>query len=682
MPEPTRAIRDRAKRLHGLIHYHRALYRTFDAPEISDAAFDSLKNELEELEYKYPSLVSPSSPTQTIGGEPLKEFVKVQHTTLMLSFYDAFSEKEMTEWFTRFENYLGKPTSMDFYCELKIDGLAIELVYENGVLVQGSTRGDGRTGEDITQNIGTIAGIPHRLEQFGKWQVPQRVVARGEVFMSTKEFERVNKELNRCGEKLYANTRNLAAGSLRQLDPKITALRNLDSFQYDLVEGVPLGIPTHEQKHKVLASWGFRVNEHNKRLASLEEVFRFRDFWAKKRETIGYGIDGIVVIVNNMAAFESGGVVGKAPRGAIAYKFSPKEATTILEDIIIQVGRTGVLTPVAVLRPVVLMGTTISRATLHNFGQIAKLDIRVGDTVVVSRAGDVIPQITQFIPELRSGKEKKYILPLLCPIDGSSVVKEGLVYRCSNKNCAAQRRRQLRHFVSRQAFNIEGLGHKIIDRFVEEGLIKDAGDIFLLRKEDISTLDRFGIKSADNLIKETASKKEISLSRFLYALGILHIGEETVRLLANKLAIKNGPLTIEHIIQQGQSWTTEELQEIPDIGPKVSESVVDWFHEQKNIALLRKLKKAGVTVIYRVSSAAGNAKLSGKTFVFTGELKTMTREEAKQKVRAWGGEVSENVSKKTSYVVIGEDPGSKLQKARELNVALLNEQKFLNLLSK
>jgi DNA ligase (NAD+) len=689
MADNLKAVRERVERLRKLIQYHRTLYHTFDAPEISEAALDSLKNELQQLEYQYPDLISSGSPTQTIGAEPLKEFIKVQRSIPMLSFNDAFSEKEMGEWLGRLENYLGKSIIPEFYCELKIDGLAIELVYKKGILVQGSTRGDGRTGEDITQNIKTIASIPQELEKLGQWEIPELVVVRGEVFMSKKEFARVNQELKKRGEKPYANTRNLAAGSLRQLDPKITASRKLESFQYDIVQGIPKNIKTHEQKHKVLASWGLTVNEHNKKQDSLEKVFKFRNLWETKRETLDYEIDGIVVIANDLSVFEAGGVIGKAPRGAIAYKFSPKEATTILENIIVQVGRTGVLTPVAVLKPVELMGVTITSATLHNFDQIKKLDIRVGDTIVVSRAGDVIPQITQTFPELRAKDSRPYQPPSQCPVDNSPIINEGVVYRCSNKQCAAQQRRQLYHFVSRGAFNIEGLGYKIIDRFISEGLIKDAADIFSLRKEQIAALDRFGEKSADNLIAEIREKKQISLSKFLYALGILHVGEETAQLLSAKViepsicSFSEGGqrIRINNLIDVFQELSLEILQQIPDIGPKVSQSIYDWFHHAQNIALLEKLEKNGVRIIGdKRQGTSGN--LKNKTFVFTGELKTLTRDEAKQRVRAFGGDVSETVSKKTNYVVAGEDPGSKFAKAKALGVRILDEPDFLKLIGK
>ncbi len=452
MPDKKSAIA-RAEKLRKLLDYHRTLYHTFDAPEISDAAFDSLKNELESLEKQFPELQAKESPTQLVGAKPLKEFPKAHHPVRMLSFNDAFSEKEMIDWRTRLINHLGVKDTRDFeyYCELKIDGLAIELVYENGILIQGSTRGDGSTGEDVTQNLKTISDIPQSLTRLGQWQIPKKLIVRGEVFMNKKELERLNKELKERGatrlrqgyggaQKLYANPRNLAAGSLRQLDSKITASRKLNSFQYDVVEGLPKGLATHEDRHRVLASFGFLINRHNARKGSLAEVFSFRDYWGKHRFDLDYEIDGIVVIVNDSKIFERGGVIGKAPRAAIAYKFSPKEATTILKEIKVQVGRTGNLTPVAELEPVELTGIKIQRATLHNFDQIKRLDLRIGDTVIISRAGDVIPQVIGIVKDLRPSKTKEFLPPKTCPIDGSRVIQDGVIYRCSNKNCGARQR--------------------------------------------------------------------------------------------------------------------------------------------------------------------------------------------------------------------------------------------------
>ncbi len=680
----------RAEKLRKLLDYHRILYHTFDAPEISDAAFDSLKNELESLEERFPELRLKESPTQMVGAEPLKEFPKVHHPVRMLSFNDAFSEKEMIDWRTRLINHLGAEKTLDFeyYCELKIDGLAIELVYENGVLVHGSTRGDGFIGEDVTQNLRTIPDIPQTLTRLGKWQIPKKMIVRGEVFMNKTELERLNKELRNRGAKTYANPRNLAAGSLRQLDSKITASRRLNSFQYDVVEGLPEDLATHEDRHRFLASFGFLINRHNAEKANLTEVFGFRDYWEKHRSDLDYEIDGIVVIVNDSKVFEQGGVIGKAPRAAIAYKFSSKEATTILKGIKIQVGRTGNLTPVAELEPVELTGIKIQHATLHNFDQIKKLGLRIGDTVVISRAGDVIPRVVGPVKELRTGKEKVFLPPRTCPIDGAKVVQEGVIYRCSNKNCGARQRRRLTHFVSRSAFNIEGLGHKILDRFIDEGWIIDLADVFNLKKDEILQLERFGEKSAENIVHEVERRKNISLERFIYSLGILHVGEETARLLAKRMAErffrnpgKEKPqVTITQLAGFMSSLSLEDLQKIPDIGPKVGQSIRNWFQDKRNVSLLKKLDAVGVRLTTNNFQQKKGEKLSGQIFVFTGEMGKMTRDEAKEKARSLGAQVLESVSKKTSYVVFGENPGAKLERAKRFGVRVLSEKEFLDLL--
>lgn len=657
----------RVEKLKAEINRYRYAYHVLDKPLISDAALDSLKKELFDLEQQYPDLITLDSPTQRIGGEPLKQFKKIRHETPMLSFNDAFSEDDMREWLKRLENYLGRPVKQEFYCELKIDGLAIELVYKNGVLIEGSTRGDGIAGEDVTQNLKTIEAIPLKLET-------SNLTVRGEVFLTKKEFYRINKEQKRKGEKIYANPRNVAAGSIRQLDPKITASRKLDSFQYDIVSAI--GQKKHSEEHEILKSSGFKTNPHNCLVKSLKEVFEFRNYWEKHREKLPYEIDGIVVIVNDNQDFEVGGVIGKAPRAAIAYKFSAKEATTVIQNITVNVGRTGALTPVAELKPVQVGGITISHASLHNYDEIQRLGLKISDTVIVSRAGDVIPKVIKVLKELRIGKEKDFKMPLRCPVDGSAVIKDGAIHRCSNKQCGARLREQLYHFVSRPAFDIRGLGPKIIDRFLDEGLISDAADIFMLQKGDIAVLERFGEKSADNIIQEINERKKISLHRFFYSLGILHVGEETALLLTKQFPVFNFQLTVQKFIAFYRNFSLEDLQKIPDIGPAVSKSIYDWFHERRNIKFLEKLEKAGVIIEIPVLQTK-NLKLKAKTFVLTGVLESMPREQAKEKIRALGGNVSESVTKKTDFVVAGAEPGSKLEKARKLGVKIIDEKEFL-----
>jgi DNA ligase (NAD+) len=671
--------KERIEKLKKEIERYRHAYHVLDKSIISDAALDSLKKELFDLEQKYPQFVTPDSPTQRVGGTPLKEFQKVAHPAPMLSFNDAFSKEDMRAWLERLENYLGRPlkhSDKTFYCELKIDGLAIELRYEDGIFAQGSTRGDGLVGEDVTQNLKTIEAIPLKLS-LEKFEIPRNLVVRGEVFLTKKEFERINREQEKKGGKPYANPRNVAAGSVRQLDPKITASRKLDSFQYDVVSN--LGQKLHEEEHEMLKELGFKTNPHNRHAATLEEVFEFHRYWAAHRDRLPYEIDGIVVIVNENRAYDDGGVIGKAPRAAIAYKFAAREATTLVEDIQVQVGRTGVLTPVAVLKPVAVGGVTISHATLHNADEIKRLGVRIGDTVVVSRAGDVIPKISKVLKELRPRNTKEFAMPKKCPVDGSSVVRDGVAYKCSNKNCGARNRELLYHFVSRSAFNIEGLGPKIIDRFLDEGLISDAADIFQLQKGDIEVLERFGEKSAQNIIEEIRIKKRITLPRFLYSLGILHVGEETSRVLSAALRTMRTISSPKDVLEAGIKLTEELLFKIQDIGPVVAKSILDFFADKRHQRLLNRLEEVGVE-IESEKRKAKSEKLAGSAFVLTGSLESMSREEAKERIRLHGGEVNEAVSKKTSYVVAGSEPGSKLEKAKKLGVRILTEKEFLALL--
>ena len=663
--------KQRIEKLKTEINYYRYAYHVLDKSLISDAALDSLKKELFDLEIKYPEFITPDSPTQRIGGKPLKEFKKIFHEMPMLSFNDAFSENDIKDWIKRVENYLGHKLSNDFYCELKIDGLAIELIYENGFFTKGSTRGDGLVGEDITENLKTIDAIPLKL--LGKY--PQYLIVRGEVFINKKEFNKINKEAEKSGGKIFANPRNMAAGSMRQLDSRITSSRKLDSFQYGII--TDLGQKTHEEEHILLKSFGFKINSYNQIAKNIEDIFKFRNYWGddKHREKLPYEIDGIVIIVNNKKIFENAGVIGKAPRAAIAYKFSPKESTTIVEDIKIQVGRTGTLTPVAILKPVELTGIKITHATLHNFNQIKRLGLKIGDTVVISRAGDVIPQINQVLKELRTGREKEFKIPTHCPIDNAKIINEGSIWRCLNPKCGAKNKRSLQHFVSRKAFDIRGLGKKIIDRFLDEGLISDAADIFDLQEGDIAVLERFGKKSAQNIIREIESHKKISLARFIYSLGILHIGEETALILSKQYLISS----IKELIKKYQNLSLEDLQNIRDIGPKVAQSVYNWFHNEHNIKFLGKLETIGVQIETQKFKNSKIQKFKNKTFVLTGSLESISRDKAKEKIRELGGDVSESVSKKTDYVVAGSEPGSKYEKAKKLGVKILNEQEFINL---
>ena len=662
-------IKQRIDKLKKTINHHRYLYHVQDMQEISDAALDSLKKELFDLEQEYPEFITEDSPTQRVGGKPLKEFQKIKHSQRMLSFNDGFSKEDMQDWLERISKLLTgeEKNKLNFYCELKIDGLAIELIYENGFLKAGATRGDGTIGEDVTQNLKTVDAIPLSLEieKFKNLKISELVV-RGEVFISKKEFEKINKIQKKKGLPIYANPRNIAAGSIRQLDPKITASRRLDSFAYDLKSDFKQ--KTHEETHKIIKSFGFKTNANNKYCKNLDEVFEFHAHWQKNREKLNYEIDGIVVIVNNNKIFEKLGVVGKAPRGAIAFKFPQAEATTKVLDIKIQVGRTGAMTPVAVLEAVQVTGITITKATLHNEDEIRRLGLKIGDTVIVGRAGDVIPNIIKVLPELGTGKEKNFKMPEKCPSCNTKLVKEDVLWRCPNEKCFARQKRNFYHFVSRTAFNIDGLGPKIIDKLLNEGLVQDPADLFDLKKGDLSPLERFAEKSAENLVKTISEKKEITLSKFIYALGIRNIGEETAMDLAKYFGS----------IKKVKSAKLEDFDKILNIGPVVAKSVYKWFQEQDNLKFLEKLEKKIKIISYKLQTT--NYKLSGKSFVLTGSLESMSRDEAKQKIRELGGDISESVSSKTNYVIVGRDPGSKADKAQKLGIKIITENEFAKMI--
>ncbi len=661
---PMGEAKNRIEKLREVINHHRYLYHVLDKQEISDSALDSLKKELFDIEQQFPELITADSPTQRVGGKPLKEFKKIKHQNRMLSFNDAFSKEDMEDWQERFMKLVpeNKKTEVDYYCELKIDGLAIELIYKDGALQTGSTRGDGNVGEDITQNLKTVEAIPLTIAD------KREIIIRGEVFVTKKEFERMNKEQLAKGLLVYANPRNIAAGSVRQLDPKITAGRKLDSFAYELL--TDMGQKTHEDKHKILKELGFKTNKHNRYCKSLNEVLHFRETWIKEREKLDYEIDGVVVLVNNNEIFEKLGVVGKAPRGGIAFKFPQAEATTKVLDIKVQVGRTGAITPVAVLEPVAVTGITISRATLHNEDEIRRLGLKIGDTVIVGRAGDVIPNVIKVLPELRDGSEKNFKMPEKCPSCETKLVKlkTEAILRCPNIKCPTRQTRSFYHFVSRTAFNIDGLGPKIIDRLLDEGLVQDPSDLFELKEGDVKNLERFAEKSAENLIKSIQDRKEITLAKFIYALGIRNIGEETAIDLAKYFGS----------IKKISTAKLEDFEKILDIGPVVSKSVYEWFSDKANLKFVEKLERK--IKITNLQPKTGSQKLKDKTFVLTGSLQTMSRDEARGKIRELGGNTSESVSSKTDYVVVGSEPGSKAEKAKKLGVTILDEKQFLELI--
>jgi len=678
--------RKRIEKLKKLIEKHRYLYHVLDRTEISPEALDSLKKELFDLEEAFPEFKTPDSPTQRIGGKPLPKFSKVFHEKPMLSLNDAFNEDDINQWLARLKRILSslELKNLDFYCELKIDGLAVELIYENGILVRGATRGDGFIGEDVTQNLKTIEAIPLRLRDltevlsdlkkaglletldYLKTNNFGKVIVRGEAFLTKKEFARINQERKRQGLPQFANPRNMAAGSIRQLDPQITGQRKLDFFAYDLVSD--LKQKTHEQKHQILKILGFKIEPHSRKISSLEELFQFHQEWAQKRESLNYEIDGLVVQVNDIFIFEKLGVVGKAPRGAIAFKFPLKEGTTKVLDIIVQVGRTGILTPVAILEPLNLGGVTVSRATLHNEEEIKRLGLKIGDTVIVGRAGDVIPEVIKVLPELRTGKEKNFVFPEKCPVCETKIVQKPnqILQRCPNPDCPAKKRRYFYHFVS--AFDIVGLGPKIIDRLIDNFLIQDPVDLFDLKAEDLMNLEQFGEKSATNLINAIQARNNIDLGRLIYALGIPNVGEQTALDLAHHFGS----------LENFEKASLEDLRAIPNIGPVVAQSIFDWLSLPFNKKFLKKLL---AKIIIKNPPKFFNEKIKGKNFAFSGTLSSITREEAKKKVRELGGRVISSVSSKLDYLVVGKDPGSKYEKAKALGIKILSEKDFLSMIS-
>ncbi|MFA6422950.1 MAG: NAD-dependent DNA ligase LigA [Patescibacteria group bacterium] len=673
----------RIEKLREYIDEMRYQYQVLDNPSITDAEYDHLMRELVELEKEFPEFYDPNSPSGKVGGEPLKSFKNMPHQTPMLSLNDAFDEKEISAWYERMSKLVGEKSiqKSGFYCELKMDGLATSLIYENGILSYALTRGDGKTGEEITENIKTIKSIPLKLRSKSKFFnniKNKRIEIRGEVYMPLSSFEALNKERAKKGEPLFANPRNAAAGSLRQLDSKVTAKRNLKFMGYAL-----LGITTdtHAEEHEIIKDLGLPSNSYNKYAASIDEILKLWEKWQKERPDLPFQVDGMVVLVNDEKLFAKLGVVGKAPRGAIAFKWPAEEVTTQVLDITVQVGRTGTLTPVAHLKPVVVSGSTVSRATLHNEDEIIKKDIRIGDTVMIRKAGDVIPEVVKSIKDLRSGYEKIFKMPSKCPICGSEVKRKAgeAAYRCMNPNCFAVELRSLTHFVSKSAFDIDGLGPKILEKLISEGLIKDPSDIFSLKIGDLEPLERFAEKSAQNAIDSIEKAKQIELSRFIYALGIRNTGEQTAHEIADfvNLKFKIYNLKLENIFSE---ISQEDWESIYDIGPVVAECIYKYFHDDKNIRLIADLKKNGV-IIKMLEQIEKKENVFDKTFVFTGGLDSMTRDDAKSLVRKYGGKISESVSGNVDYVVAGVDPGSKLDKAEKLGVKIIDERKFIELVN-
>ncbi|OGI85633.1 hypothetical protein A3A01_01295 [Candidatus Nomurabacteria bacterium RIFCSPLOWO2_01_FULL_39_17] len=664
------AVSRRVQKLRDEIARLREAYHTKNAPNVTDDVYDSLNRELRTLLVQYPEFVDENSPENRIAGRPLDKFEKVKHRERMLSLNDVFDKEELRAWEKRTKKLLNENSKIGYFCEVKFDGLAVSLIYKNGKFIQGATRGDGFVGEDITQNLKTINSIPILLNEP---HLPYLEV-RGEALMSKKTLLLLNSKNKKAEKQLFANTRNAAAGSLRQLDPQLALERHLDFIAYDTFGLKNHSLNKHSDKHEMLRSLGFKVEKLEAKCNNLEEVIIFIRKFEKIRPDFPYGTDGIVVSVDSLDLQEVLGVIGKAPRYMVAFKYPAEKATTIVQDIKINVGRTGVLTPLAVFSPTLVAGSTVSKATLHNLDQIERLGLKIGDTVVIEKAGDVIPKVVEVLTKMRSGGEKKFVMPKICPVCGGAVKKKNVAektdtsvaYYCINPKCKAKDERFLEHFIS--VFEIYELGPKILKRFKDEGLITDVADIFTLKKEDIELLPRFGEKSAENIIREIGIKRKVKLSKFLWALGILHVGEETAR----DLAINFG--TLERLIKAN----LDEMNEIENIGIAVSKSLYNFFRDKNNLNFIKKLEKNGVIVLKEEKKK--NNKFSRLTFVLTGALSNMSREIAKEKIIALGGKVAGSVSKNTSYVVAGLEAGSKLTKAKSLGIKILSGAEFLKMI--
>lgn len=668
MPKIDEKTRKKIQELREKINYHNYRYYVLDSPEVSDAEYDRLFDELVKLEKQYPELVTPDSPTQRIGAPPLTEFKTVKHSLPMLSLNKATTEEELSDFHRRVLELSGFPESkIEYTAEPKFDGLAIELVYEDGVLKQGSTRGDGYVGEDVTLNLKTVKTIPMKLLA-KKTAMPKLLEVRGEVIMTKSELEKLNKEREKTGEPLFANPRNAAAGSIRQLDSKITASRHLTSFVYGTgrVEGKKLS--TQFETIQYLKKLGFHLSQDMKLCKSLEEIKGYYQKILSLRNGLDYELDGIVIKVNDFKLQEKLGELSRSPKWAVAWKFPPQQETTKIKDIIVNVGRTGALTPVAILEPVRVGGVEISRATLHNEDEINKKDIRIGDTVLVQRAGDVIPEVVMIIKNKRTGKERKFVFPDKCPVCGSKVERLSgeAVHRCTGIACPAQLKERISHFASKGGMDMEGLGYKFIEQMVDLGMVKNPADLYYLTEKDLlDKMERMGPKLAQNLIDAIEKSKNADLPHLIFALGIRNVGEHMASVLAREFK------SLDNIAKQ----SVEELTSVFEIGPVVGESIYNFFHDEKNQKVLEKLKKAGVK-FPEVKIKTGITPLNGKTFVLTGGMDSFTRDEAKKIIEDMGGRVSSSVSNKTDFVVVGKDPGSKLTDAQKLGVKTINEAEF------
>ncbi|MBI3796062.1 MAG: NAD-dependent DNA ligase LigA [Deltaproteobacteria bacterium] len=664
-------VKAEVERLRQELTQHNYRYYVLDDPLISDAEYDRLFRRLAELENQYPGLRDPLSPTQRVGAPPLTQFASVRHSLPMLSLGNVVSREEMQEFHERSQRFLKNTQPIEYVAEAKIDGVAVELVYEQGKFVLGSTRGDGVTGEDITQNLRTVRSVPFLLGRHGSHPIPPRLEVRGEIFLASAPFRQLNRERAAAGEPLFANPRNATAGSLKQLDSSVTAKRPLDLFCHGVGRLEGISLTTHWELTEALKEWGLKPIPQRRLCRNLDEIFAFFDTLEKQRDELPYEIDGVVVKVNSFALQRQLGDVSRSPRWAIAYKFPARQATTKVLAISVQVGRTGVLTPVAELEAVGIGGVTVRNASLHNMDEIVRKDIRIGDTVVVERAGDVIPYVVKVITEKRTGSEKKFIMPSHCPVCGAEVEREAgeAAYRCTGLACPAKLKESLKFFGARGSMDIEGLGEKIIDQLVDKGLVQDAGDLYGLSKEQLASLERMADKSAQNLLDAIEKSKTTTLPRFIASLGIRHVGEATAQQLA------------EHFgeFDDIRKATEEELQQVRDVGPEVARSIAHFFAQEQNRRVIDKLLKARVH--FPKVTARRTGKLSGQTFVLTGTLASLTRPEAQKRIEALGGKASSSVSKQTSYVVAGAEPGAKLDKARQLGVRVLDEDEFLRMIA-
>lgn len=664
--------KERIAELREQINYHNHRYYVLDSPEISDAEYDALMAELRELEEEYPHLITPESPTQRVGAAPLEAFGAVEHRVPLLSLANVFSSEELLGWHKRISN-LVPGREMDFVCELKLDGLAVALTYTDGSLTTGATRGDGYRGEDITQNLKTIKSIPLTVPK----DAPPKFEVRGEVYLSKAGFERLNRERAEEGQPLFANPRNAAAGSVRQLDPRVTAKRPLDIYIYGLgySEGEGAGRrempPTHWETMERLKSMGFKTSPYNTHVSDISGADKYYQRWVEERENLEFDADGVVIKVNSLELQRELGTVGHDPRWAVAYKFPAIQATTRLLDIGINVGRTGSLNPYAILEPVSVGGVTIKRAALHNEEDIRRKDIRIGDTVVVQRAGEVIPEVVAPVLPRRSGQERLFVMPSRCPVCGAEVVKpEGEVMtRCTNATCPAQIYELLTHFVSRSAMDIDGIGEKLAAALLKEGLVKNVADLYSLREQDLIDMERMGEKSVQNLLDAIQKSKERPLASVIFALGIRHVGSETADLLASHFDSIDGLANA----------SIDDLLEVPTIGPKVAESILAFFHQEANRRIVDELRRAGVR-LEQERKAPGELPLAGREFVLTGRLEALPRGEAEARIRELGGSVGSSVTRKTTDVVAGAEPGSKLERARSLGTRLLSEDEFRHIL--